>query len=208
MPLEPPDFENSGDRSPYRFAGALRADYRRYLRSHRAVAGPVKAHVAAALEFGFLAICVYRYGRWTRRIRPRFFAWPLAFVYHLAHAATKMLFGIDLSTNSRIGPGFYIGHFGGIVIHGNLGAGCSVGQGVTIGSRGAGRSDGYPEIGDRVFLGAGSMVIGHVRIGDDVIVGANTVVVEDVPAGARVVSARPRILPPREPEVSMRRAAG
>jgi serine O-acetyltransferase len=117
-----------------------------------------------------------------------------------------VLFGIDVSTNSRIGPGFYIGHFGGIIIHGNLGEGCTVLHGVTVGARGAGRSDGYPEIGDRVFLGAGSMVIGRVRIGDDVVVGANTVVVEDVPAGARVVSARPRILPPRKQAVPMRRA--
>ena len=208
MPSEPSDHTPSGNQPPARLAGALRADYRRYLASHRAVAGPFRASIAAALEFGFLAICVYRYGRWTRRIRPRILAWPLAFVYHLAHFATKVLFGIDLSTNSRIGPGLYIGHFGGIIIHGNLGAGCSVGQGVTVGSRGAGRSDGYPEIGDRVFLGAGSMVIGSVRVGNDVIVGANTVVVEDVPAGARVVSAHARILPRRMREVPVRRAAG
>jgi len=206
MPLAPS--EHTGSEDQRRFAGALRADYRRYLISHRSVAGPLRARIGAALEFGFLAICVYRYGRWTRRIRPRVVAWPLAFFYHLAHFATKVWFGIDLSTNSRIGPGFYIGHFGGIIIHGNLGAGCSVGQGVTIGLRGAGSSGGCPDIGDRVFLGAGSMVIGSVRVGDDVVVGANTVVVEDVPAGARVVSARARILPGRKHEVPVRRAAG
>jgi serine O-acetyltransferase len=208
MPSDLSDQTQLSNRQRARFAGALRADYRRYLSSHRTVAGPFRARLAAALEFGFIAICVYRYGRWTRRIRPRILAWPFAFVYHLAHFATKVLFGIDLSTDSRIGPGFYIGHFGGIIIYGNLGAGCSVGQGVTIGSRGAGRSDGYPDIGDRVFLGAGSMVIGSVRVGSDVIVGANTVVVEDVPAEARVVSARARILPPRKREAPMRRAAG
>ena len=208
MPSDLSDQTQLSNRQRARFAGALRADYRRYLSSHRTVAGPFRARLAAALEFGFIAICVYRYGRWTRRIRPRIVAWPFAFVYHLAHFATKVLLGIDLSTDSRIGPGFYIGHFGGIIIYGNLGAGCSVGQGVTIGSRGAGRSDGYPDIGDRVFLGAGSMVIGSVRVGSDVIVGANTVVVEDVPAGARVVSARAHILPPRKREGPMRRAAG
>jgi len=206
MPSDPSDQTLLNNRQRAQFAGALRADYRRYVASHRTVSGPFRARVAAALEFGFIAICVYRYGRWTRRIRPRILAWPFAFVYHLAHFATKVLSGIDVSTNSRIGPGFYIGHFGGIIIHGNLGAGCSIGQGVTIGSRGAGRSDGYPEIGDRVFLGAGSMVIGRVRIGDDVVVGANTVVVDDVPSGARVVSARARVLPSREEPVAMRRA--
>jgi len=172
----------------------LRADYQRYLLSHRAVSGPIRARIAAALEFGFLAICVYRYGRWVRSVKPRFAALPLSIIYHIAHATSKILFGIDLSTNSRIGPGLYIGHFGGIIIHGNLGADCSIGQGVTVGSRGAGRSDGVPEIGDRVYLGAGSMVIGRVRVGNDVVVGANTTVIEDIPDGARVVSARARIL--------------
>src|SRR5690606_24091261 len=89
-------------------------------------------------------------------------------------------------------------HFGGIVVHGDFGANCSIGQGVTVGSKGAGRSDGYPVIGDNVYLGAGSMVIGSIRIGHGVVVGANTVVVQDVPDGCRVVSAPVRVLPPRK----------
>ncbi|MCA1780339.1 MAG: hypothetical protein LC637_13470, partial [Xanthomonadaceae bacterium] len=120
----------------------------------------------------------------------------LKLAYRFMNFFVEVLFGISISTNSRIGRGFYIGHFGGIVVHGDLGEGCSIGQGVTIGSRGAGRSDGYPSIGKRVYLGAGAMVIGRVHVGDDVVVGANTVVVTDIPAGCRVVSAAVRILPP------------
>ena len=181
-----------------RTGGALRADYARYLRIARADHGTLRAHFAAATEFGFLAIAVYRYGRWTRRIRPRLLGLPFKLLYRLLDLPVQLLFGISISSNSEIGPGFYIGHFGGIVVHGKLGANCSIGQGVTIGAKGGGRSDGYPEIGDDVYLGAGSMVIGRVRVGDGVLVGANTVVVQDVPAGCRVVSAPTRILPPRE----------
>jgi len=177
--------------------GALRADYARYLRVARADHGGLRAHLAAATEFGFLAIAVYRFGRWTRRIRPRIAALPCKLLYRLLDLGVQLLFGISLSTNCRIGPGFYVGHFGGIVVHGDFGANCSIGQGVTVGARGAGRSDGYPVIGNDVYLGAGSMVIGSIRIGDGVVVGANTVVVQDVPDGCRVVSAPARVLPPR-----------
>lgn len=177
--------------------GALRADYARYLSIARADHGPVRAHLAAATEFGFLAVAVFRFGRWTRRIRPRLLALPFKLLYRILDFFVQVLFGISLSSNCRIGPGFYIGHFGGIVVHGDFGANCSIGQGVTVGSKGAGRSNGYPVIGDHVYLGAGCMVIGKVRIGNGVVVGANTVVVQDVPDGCRVVSAPVRVLPPR-----------
>lgn len=162
----------------------------------QAVHGPWRARWAAATEFGFLAIAVYRLGRWSRTIRPRWLALPIKLIYRILDFFIQVLFGISISSNCQIGPGFYIGHFGGIVIHCDLGAHCSIGQGVTIGARGAGRSDGYPVLGDRVYVGAGAMVIGSVRVGNDVVIGANTVVVTDVPANCRVVSARARILPP------------
>lgn len=177
-------------------SGALRVDFQRYLDTMSGIHGPWRARLAAATEFGFIAIAVYRLGRLARRLRPRWLGLILTLGYRFLNFFVEVLFGISISTNSRIGRGFYIGHFGGIVVHGDLGEGCSIGQGVTIGSRGAGRSDGYPDIGKRVYLGAGSMVIGRVHVGDDVVVGANTVVVSDVPAGCRVVSAGARILPP------------
>lgn len=174
----------------------LRSDFERYLVPMRAIHGPWRARFAVATEFGFLAIAVYRLGRWSRTIRPYWLSLPVKLIYRVLDFFIHVMFGISISSNCEIGPGFYIGHYGGIVVHGDLGAECSIGQGVTIGSRGAGRSNGYPVLGDRVFVGAGAMVIGNVEVGDDVIIGANTTVVTDVPAGCRVVSAAARILPP------------
>ena len=174
----------------------LKSDFRRYLVTWQPIHGPWRARIAAATEFGFLAIAVYRLGRWSRTIRPRWLSLPIRLVYRILEFFIQVLFGISISTDCEIGPGFYIGHFGGIHLHCKLGAHCSIGQGVTIGARGAGRSDGDPVVGDRVYVGAGAMVIGGVRIGDDVIIGANTTVVTDVPDGCRVVSAATRILPP------------
>lgn len=176
---------------------ALREDYARYLAVARAHHGEWRARLSALGQFGFIAIAVYRFGRWTRQLRPRWLALPLRIVYRLAELAVRIAFGIELSSNSSIGPGFYIGHAFGIVVHGALGARCSIGQGVTIGAKGAGRSRGYPQLGDEVYLGAGAMVIGEVRVGDRVVVGANTVVVHDIPSDSRVVSAPVRILPAR-----------
>lgn len=177
---------------------ALRADYARYLKVARAEHGGLRAHLSALGQFGFLAVAVYRFGRWTRRMRPRPLSLPFKLAYRVLELTVRILFGIELSSNSRLGPGFYIGHAFGIVVHGDFGANASIGQGVTVGAKGAGRSRGYPRLGDDVYLGAGSMVIGDVRVGDRVVVGANTVVVADVPDDSRVVSAPARVLPRRE----------
>jgi serine O-acetyltransferase len=180
---------------------ALRADLDRYVSSYRAHYPAWRAWLHALTEYSFIAVAVYRYGRWARSVRPRLLAAPLLLLYHFLAFTVHVLFGIDLSSNCVIGPGLYIAHFGGIIVCGKLGSNCSIGQGVTIGAKGAGRSCGYPEIGDRVYVGAGAMVIGNIRVGDDVVIGANTVVVQDIPSGSRVVSAAVRILPRRsEPD--------
>jgi len=171
----------------------IRADFRRYRHAHR---GSRFAPVAAAFEYGFLATLVYRYGRWTRSIRPRLLSYPFKLVYVALRFFVHVLFGIDLSTNAEIGPGLYIGHFGGIFLHGHMGRNCSVGQGVTIGYKGAGKSTERPRVGDDVYIGAGAFVIGAIRVGDRVVIGANTTVVKDIPDDCVVVSAKPRVLPP------------
>jgi serine O-acetyltransferase len=177
---------------------ALRADFERYHSASLAAYGGIRARLDACTEYGFLALCVYRFGRWQRELRPFALRIPFRLLYTPLEILVNVLFGIRLSPNAEIGPGFHIAHFGGIVVRGRLGANCSIAQGVTIGAKGAGRSVGYPVLGDGVYVGAGAMVIGDVVVGNDVVVGANTVVVRDIPAGSRVVSTAVRILPPRE----------
>jgi serine O-acetyltransferase len=178
----------------------IRADFQRYYAARSAAEPPPLAAVRSLLEYGFLATAVYRFGRWTRTIRPKLLSYPFKLLYALASTLVDILFGINLSTNAEIGPGLYIGHYGGIFLHGHMGRNCSVGQGVTVGYKGAGKSTGVPHIGDNVYIGAGAFVLGDLRIGDGVVIGANTTVVTDVPAGARVVSAASRILPAPAPQ--------
>lgn len=173
----------------------VRADLARYL--------PPKPNIVdiirALLQYGFLATLVYRYGQWTKTIRPKLASYPFKLIYSFLSSLCEMLFGIDLSSNSDIGPGFYIGHFGCIVIVGKIGSGCSIGQGVTIGYKGAGKSTGLPVIGDNVYIGTSSLIIGTITVGDNVIIGANTTIVKDVPSGYTVVSAPVRFIPPQNP---------
>jgi serine O-acetyltransferase len=99
-------------------------------------------------------------------------------------------FGLDVAPAGDIGGGLYIAHPVGCVLHADqVGENVSIIGGVTFGTRGG---TGWPTIGDRVFLGAGSQVLGGVHVGDDAQVGANAVVIHDVAPGTTVVGAPAR----------------
>jgi serine O-acetyltransferase len=95
----------------------------------------------------------------------------------------KMIkFGIEIHPNTKIGYGFYIGHFGGIVINERtiIGNNCNISQGVTIGQINRGEKQGTPTIEDEVYIGPGAKIIGKINIGNNSAIGANAVVVKDV----------------------------
>ena len=98
-------------------------------------------------------------------------------------------YGFDIPHNTRIGPGFYLGHFGGVTIQDEavIGRNCNLSQGVTLGQANRGKRQGCPVVGDGVYFGPGSKVVGKVSIGNDVAVGANCVVTRDIPDHAVVV---------------------
>lgn len=158
----------------------------------------------AVTRYSFFAVALYRYVRWTRRL-PRAAGVLLRLPYHVAHVPVELLFGIDISANADIGPGLYIGHHGCIFIHCDAGRNLSVGQGVTVGFKGAGQSTRWPTLGDDVYIGAGAKVVGDIRIGDGVMIGANAVVAQDVPAHARVVGAALRVLHRDAPKAERKR---
>lgn len=108
----------------------------------------------------------------------------------------KVKYGFDISYRTQIGKGFYIGHFGTVVIHGDsvIGENCNISQGITIGVSNYGTKKGVPVIGNRVFMGPNACVFGNISIGDNVVIGANTVVTDSVPAGKTVVSSNATII--------------
>jgi serine O-acetyltransferase len=177
----------------------IQADFRRYLKPTQGRA-EIGAIVDALISYGFIATCVYRYGRWTRTIQPKILSYPFKLTYYLLHLLVDLTLGINISTNADIGPGLYVGHFGGIFLHGDMGANCSVTQGVTVGYKGGGKSTHPPRVGNNVYIGAGAFVIGNITVGDNSVIGANTTVVKDVPPDSLVVSAEPRVIQRPKPQ--------
>lgn len=108
----------------------------------------------------------------------------------------KYKFGISVPFTTEIGSGFYIGHFGGIVVNGHskIGENCNISQGVTIGQANRGRNKGFPIIGDNVHIGPGAKIIGAIKVGNNVAIGANCVVTKDVPDNAVVVGVPGKII--------------
>ena len=94
----------------------------------------------------------------------------------------QIKYGISIPHVTRIGPGFCIGHFGGIVVNGSavIGRNCNIGHGVTIAQKNRGRCKGCPTIGDMVYIGPGSCILGGISVGSNVVIGAHAVVVHDV----------------------------
>jgi serine O-acetyltransferase len=105
-------------------------------------------------------------------------------------------YGYDIPAGSLIANGFYIGHFGGIVISPKaiVGKNCNISQNVTIGVSSRGSRKGYPTIGDNVYIGPGAKIIGNIRVGNNVAIGANAVVCNDVPDNAVVVGIPAKVI--------------
>jgi len=105
------------------------------------------------------------------------------YIARLMLRGLKIKLGIDIPYNTKIQPGFYIGHFGGIVVHPDtvIGWNCNISNRVTIGMTCRGNLAGVPVIGNNVYIGPGSVIIGRITIGDNVAIGANSVVTKDIP---------------------------
>lgn len=120
-------------------------------------------------------------------------------LYPLARLALHHLtykFGISIPPGTQIGSGFYIGHFGGIVVNGEsvIGNNCNISQGVTLGQANRGRNQGFPTLGDNVYIGPGAKIVGAVKIGNNVAIGANCVVTKDIADNSVVVGIPGRVI--------------
>ena len=139
---------------------------------------------------GLWALFVYRTGnKIYQSTLPKFIKSFLLLFWVLWQKWIEILTGISIPYSVTIGPSFYIGHFGGIILNANtvIGADCNISQGVTIGVSGRGEKRGVPVIGDRVYMGANATIVGKITVGDDSVIGGNSLVVESVPEKSTVV---------------------
>lgn len=92
-------------------------------------------------------------------------------------------YGIQIPYNTEIGKGLYIGHFGNIIVNNaaKIGDNCNINQGVTIGQTNRGNRMGAPNIGNNVWIGANSVIVGKIIIGNNVLIAPLSYVNVDIP---------------------------
>jgi serine O-acetyltransferase len=145
---------------------------------------------------GFRALATYRFGVWRMHIRNKVVRAPFSVLYRFLYRRARNVYGIELPYTARVGRRVVLEHAGAIIIHGNseIGDGCIIRQGVTLGNRRLDAPMEAPRLGRNVNVGSGAKILGAVSIGDDAVVGANAVVLCDVPAGALAVGVPAKIV--------------
>ena len=101
----------------------------------------------------------------------------------------KTFYCLEIPNNLTVGGGLYIGHPYCITINGNaiLGENINIHKGVTIGQENRGRRRGAPTIGNNVWIGINSSIVGKITIGNDVLIAPNSYVNCDIPSHSVVL---------------------
>ena len=108
----------------------------------------------------------------------------------------KFFTGVEIHPGARIGRRFFIDHGTGTVIGETteIGDGCSLLQGVTLGGTGKETGKRHPTLCDDVTVGAHAQVLGSITIGRGAVIGAAAVVVDPVPEYCTVVGQKATVI--------------
>ncbi len=122
---------------------------------------------------------------------------PLWYFYKFMTNHYMYKYGFQIG--GKIGSGFYIGHFGTIVVNQEteIGRNCNIAHNVTIGVSRRGKLIGVPKIGNEVWIGTGSVIVGGIKIGSNVLIASNSYVNFDVPDNSIVIG-NPGVIKPSE----------
>lgn len=107
--------------------------------------------------------------------------------HHLDRLSRK--YHIQIPYDTQIGKGFYLAHFGRVIIHPKsvIGYNVNVSTGVVIGTQFRGKRKGAPTIGNYVWIGANAIIVGNITIGNNVLIAPGAYVNFDVPDGSIVI---------------------
>ena len=129
-------------------------------------------------------IAVFRFNRsftylfWHRCSCYGFLMKPLAIIMRRFY---QILYSIDIPRGTTLGYGLNLGHGMCIVVNmgTTIGNNVNLSQFVNIGTNVKGEN---AVIGDEVYVGPQSCIIGKIHIGDGAVIGAHSVVKHDVPS--------------------------
>jgi serine O-acetyltransferase len=99
--------------------------------------------------------CGYRFGQWCINSKQGILKTALTSIHFVVFSFITLLTGIHIPRGAKIGGGFKIWHFGGIVLNPDtmIGENCTIRHGVTIGNRL--NDHDVPIIGNNVDIGVG-----------------------------------------------------
>ncbi|WP_143171119.1 serine O-acetyltransferase [[Phormidium ambiguum] IAM M-71] len=138
---------------------------------------------------GLQALSCHRIAHWLHNlgipIFPRFLS-----------QLSRFFTGIEIHPGAKIGKGVVIDHGMGVVIGETaiVGDYALIYQGVTLGGTGKEKGKRHPTLGNNVLVGAGAKLLGNIHIGDRVRIGAGSVVLRDIPSHCTVVGIPGRII--------------
>ncbi|MDR2122135.1 MAG: serine acetyltransferase [Flavobacteriaceae bacterium] len=103
--------------------------------------------------------------------------------YRLLLYRYQVKYGFQIYPETEIGEGFYLGHWGTVIINPKvkIGKNCNISAGVTIGQTNRGSKKGVPVIGNEVWIGTNAVIVGNIKIGNNVLIAPNAYVTNDIP---------------------------
>lgn len=141
------------------------------------------------LSNGLHAILLHKPAHWLHKHKYYFTARMLS---QLSRFAT----GIEIHPGAKIGRGVVIDHGTGVVIGetAEVGDGCTIYQGVTLGGTGKDKGKRHPTLGKNVTVGCGAKILGPFKVGDGSKIASNAVVLEPIPENATAVGVPAKVV--------------
>jgi serine O-acetyltransferase len=163
----------------------------------------IRRFLAALWLFPFSAVLLYRFKVWLRAHHVPFFP-------RIVDWINMLVWRVQIADSVSIGPGLCISH-GEVMMAGEVkvGRNCTLNPWSGLGlvhrrkvSHPWERLVG-PTLGDNVYVGVGSRVLGAVKIGDNVRIGGNSLVIRDVPSNSVVAGVPARLIEEQEAEADL-----
>ncbi len=141
------------------------------------------------LYSGLHALIFYRFSHW-------FYKHKMFFIARFISQFARFCTGIEIHPGAKIARGVLIDHGAGVVIGetAEVGEGCTIYQGVTLGGTGKDKGKRHPTLGKNVMVGSGAKILGPFKVGDNAKIAAGAVVLEPIPADATAVGVPARVV--------------
>ncbi len=132
----------------------------------------------------------------AHRVAHRLYQGGHRFAARAVSQVSRQMTGIEIHPGAKIGKGLFIDHGMGVVIGetAEIGDGCTLYQGVTLGGTGKDVGKRHPTLGNNVMVGAGAKVLGPFVIADNTKIAANAVVLSEIPENSTAVGIPARVV--------------